>query len=176
MTNFNKVLVGLATLVVIIGLGIHFAPSTSVGGTVENYPVWFFNGLNGGTTKQFSVSSSGKITTSGGVLNTGTSQVGTNGSVVSQTANGICNLIGTPTVTATTTIPIDCAASGVVAGDRIFFTAPTTTVETFQGWNLVYANASSTSGYITFGLKNLTGATAVPTSATTSSIQYLDIR
>lgn len=98
------------------------------------------------------------------------------GTSVSQIVKGTCNLIGAPTITATSSAAMDCAVSGVVAGDTVFFTQPTTTPSTFEGWRVTSANASSTSGFITFILYNATGANAIPPITATSSIGYLILR
>jgi len=112
----------------------------------------------------------GTTTSSAGMV------VGGSGTAINQILKGTCNLIGTPTITATTTAAMDCAFTGVKVNDIIFFSQPTTTPSTFQGWHLVYANASSSAGFITFGLQNLTGVAAIPPITATSTIQVLIIR
>ncbi len=83
-----------------------------------------------------------------------------------------CVLIDGASVTATTTKALDCAVTGVVAGDFVVVAPATTTTSGSQlGWKIVGANASSTSGFVTVKLQNDTGANAVPAStATTTSV------
>lgn len=90
---------------------------------------------------------------------------------------GTCNMVGMDvTQTATTTSAYDCAVTGVVAGDIVLANFPTTTPSTNLGWHLLGVNASSTAGYITFLVQNLTGADAVPSaSAVGSSTPYMVI-
>ncbi len=58
-------LVSLAVALVAFGLRGQSAPSLTAGGTVENFPSHFTNGLYGGVTDQLSIDSSGNITTTG---------------------------------------------------------------------------------------------------------------
>lgn len=102
---------------------------------------------------------------------------GTSGSTVTQLLVGTCNLISDASIAATSTAAVDCAVTGSVAGDKVFVSLATTTPSTNLGWRITGANASSTSGYITVKLMNLTGAAAVPSvSSVGSSTQYLIIR
>ena len=179
----NKTLIGIvAGLAVILGIAFYLIPSSnSVGGTVENFPTWFYNGLFAGHTKQFQVSNAGAVTAAG-ITNTGastaagTTTLGASGTPITQLLKGTCSLIGSFSITATTTAAMDCAVSGALAGDTVFYTLATTTPTTNLGWRVVGANASTTAGYLTFKLQNLTGADAVPPITVTSSVQFLDIR
>ncbi len=137
-----------------------------VGGIVHNAQETFDAGI--------AVSGTEVISSSRG-LSVASSTIG-GGTSVTKLMKGTCNLIGTPTITATSTSAMDCAVSGAVAGDTVFMQTPTTTPATFEGWNVLGANASSTSGYLTVILQNLTGANAVPPATVTGSLQYLIIR
>lgn len=108
--------------------------------------------------------------------------VGTSGSTISFLKTGTCNLStgGTASINATSTLTVDCGAgekgstaiAGITAGDKVFLQMPTTTPTTFLGVNVIGANASSTTGFITLTLFNGTGAAYTITPAASSSIQY----
>lgn len=103
-------------------------------------------------------------------------QVGTQHSVI---LSGTCNILADSSITATTTGFADCAATGVVAADKVFFTLATTSPSGFiYGFHVMGANASSTSGFITFSIKNNTGADRIPaaTALFGSSTQYWVVR
>lgn len=138
----------------------------SIGGTVHNVQETFDSGIAVNGTEV--ISSSRGLSAASIAVGSGTS--------VTKLLKGTCNLIGTPTISATSTSAMDCAVSGVVAGDTVFMQTPTTTPATFEGWNILGANASSTSGYLTVILQNLTGANAVPPATVTGSLQYLILR
>ena len=175
MTN-KSIAAIVAGLVVIAGVVFYLIPSAKVGGTVENFPTQWYNGLFAGHTKQLSIDANGKLVTSGGITNTGTATIGASGTGLTQVLKGTCSLIGAPTIAATSTAAMDCAATGAVAGDTVFFTLATTTPSTNLGWRVIGANASSTSGFLTFIVQNLTGASAIPPVTVTSSVQFLDLR
>lgn len=91
---------------------------------------------------------------------------GTNGSRVGPVIATTCSLIGLDIVqAASTTKPYDCAVTGVVSGDTILFTEATTSA-TYTVANapfrIVGAKASTTSGFVTFGVENYFGAAQAP--------------
>lgn len=119
--NTSKVLIAL-----VIGLVVGYFLTTGgkmVGGTVENFPTKFINGLYAGVSDQFAVSSTGAVTTgalaSGAITstgnfiasktstttlsvgNTGTGKLclwnGTNYSILSFTSNSTSTAIATST-------------------------------------------------------------------------------
>jgi hypothetical protein len=90
---------------------------------------------------------------------------GANGTRLGPIISGNCALIvNAQTVTASTTKAFDCAVTGVVSGDPVWAQFATTTPGTVpsNGWAIVGAAASSTNGFITVLVSNLTGATASP--------------
>lgn len=96
--------------------------------------------------------------------------VGQAGTSIAQVITGTCNLVG-GAISATSSAPADCAVTGVRSGDLVFATLATSTA----GAVLTGARASSTSGYITVRLLNLTGA-ASSVSALGSSTAYFIVR
>lgn len=79
---------------------------------------------------------------------------------------GTCSLIGLDVAqAASTTRPYDCAVTGMVSGDLVFFTEATTSATyatTNAPFRIVGAKASTTAGYITFGVENYFGASQAP--------------
>lgn len=105
-------------------------------------------------------------------------QVGTRHTVI---ISGTCNILADSSINATTTGYADCAATGVVAADKVFFTLATTSpsgVGSPGGFHVMGANASSSSGYITFSIANYTGANRIPAATANfgSSTQYWVVR
>lgn len=87
--------------------------------------------------------------------------LGNAGSAIAGINVGTCDILANASITASSTKNFDCAASGVVASDKIFVTASALTGVGAQ-YVIKGAVASSTSGWITFSLINLTGGDAVP--------------
>lgn len=84
------------------------------------------------------------------------------------------------TVSATSSAAMDIAVTGVVAGDTVFAQFGTTTPSAAGvGWVINGAAASTTSGFITVNVGNLTGAVAVVpqnlASSTGAGVRYLVI-
>ena len=101
------------------------------------------------------------------------------GSAVTQLLKGTCNLLGMNSSQAATSSAVyDCAVTGVVSGDVVFAQLSTTTQATLvTNWAIMSAKASSTSGFITVRVLNLSGAAVVPSiSAVGSSTGYLILR
>lgn len=95
---------------------------------------------------------------------------GANGSRMGPLIASQCSFTADMTVTATSTVQIDCAVTGVVAGDRIFAQLATSTAQggvaqKYGGWNITNAMASSTSGFVTLTLANNTGISAIPSAS-----------
>ena len=105
-------------------------------------------------------------------------QLGNDGTPIAELITGTCNLTGMDgSHAATTTKAYDCAVTGVQTGDIVFVGQATTTPTTNYGWRVMGANASSTNGFITVHVLNLTGGAATPSaSAVGSSTPYLIIR
>lgn len=100
----------------------------------------------------------------------------TSPSSINNLAFSSCSLISNAfTVTASSTLPMDCAVAAAVSGDIVFGQFATSTANG-GGWVIVGASASSTSGYITFRVRNDTGTNAVIPASIASSTMYLDLR
>lgn len=83
---------------------------------------------------------------------------------------GTCTLIGTDvSQTATTSVPYDCAIAGIVSGDIVMLQISTSTRMISGGWVIGAAKASTTAGYATAVLTNLTGGNASPSTASVGS-------
>lgn len=99
---------------------------------------------------------------------------GTNGSRVGPIITSTCSLIASNySVTATTSVAMDCAVTGVVPGDLVFVKTGTTTPSFGPGWEIPQASASSTSGYATVTVYNGTGATGIIPASIASSTTFL---
>ena len=123
MNTTYKVLIGVVIgLLVATGAGFLIARNTittsSLGGVVgvgqvQTNTFWFVNGLFAGTSQQWSVSSAGAITTTGGMT------VGSSGTKVSNfqcaTATWNPGALGTSTISNATSV--DIALPGAVVGD-----------------------------------------------------------
>lgn len=105
-------------------------------------------------------------------------KLGSNGTPLATLITGTCDLTGMDAShTATTSKAYDCAVTGVQTGDIVFVGQATTTPTTNYGWRILGANASSTAGFITVHVMNLTGGNATPSaSAVGSSTPYLILR
>lgn len=98
---------------------------------------------------------------------------GTNGSRVGPVIVGTAAIIGASTVTATTSAAFDIAITGIVPGDIVQAQLATSTTSTFAGWHIQTIVASSTAGFATLTLTNLTGANANPSvTGIASSTSY----
>lgn len=102
-------------------------------------------------------------------------KVGSSGSTITKIIDGTCALIFSGQVIASSTRVYDCAVTGAVSGDNVIAWFGTSTVNG-MGWSIVGSNASSTSGFITLRVSNLSGVTAFPPSSIASSTYYLIIR
>lgn len=102
----------------------------------------------------------------------GGNQIGPTGTLNANSQFGRCALIAPSySVTASSSASMDCAVPGILAGDVVVGMFATSTVAA-QGWEIVGASASSTSGYITFRVANDTGATNVIPASLASTTQY----
>ena len=102
----------------------------------------------------------------------------TSGSTIQAVYKGTCALIApTYSVAASTSVAMDCPATGVQSGDLAFaWFATTTPSAAGPGWEIVRSSASSTAGYITLSVTNGTEATAIIPASIASTTQYLDLR
>lgn len=98
------------------------------------------------------------------------------GTVLKKVLTGTGTLIySNSSVTASTTKAFDIAVAGVTVNDNVFVQTATTTAASL-GWHIQGASASSTSGYITVIVANLTGATGNVPRNIASSTNYLVIQ
>lgn len=97
---------------------------------------------------------------------------GTNGSRIGLIAFGGCNLIASSfTVAASSSVPVDCAVSGVVTGDSVNAWFATSS-SNGAGWLVTQSSASTTAGFITLRIVNNTGASAVIPASLASTTKY----
>ena len=155
--NNQKLSLGVALVAVIIAIGGYFYPSVSASvfganatGPAHYQTESFWQGL----------------------------QLGQRGSVISNALFGKCSLISNNfTVTASTSVAMDCAVTGATSADTVFGNFATSTASTAgPGWEVVGVSASSTAGYDTFRITNGTGATATIPASLASSTEYLNLR
>jgi len=97
-------------------------------------------------------------------------QLGSSGTSLAQIVKGTCNLVG-GTIAATSTGVADCAVTGVVDGDLVFASLATSSAQAA----IAGARASSTSGFITVKVMNLSGVSKDITAFGTSTA-YLIVR
>lgn len=121
------------------------------------------------------------VNIAGATTFTSTFKLGTNGTTESRINSGFCNIQASgTTIAASSTKVVDCgggttggtALTGVTAGDRCFLGQSTTTPATSNGLIIAGASASSTAGFITAVLSNLTGGTFTWTAAASTSLPY----
>lgn len=102
---------------------------------------------------------------------------GTNGTRLAYLNTGTCSLIANNfTVAATSTVPMDCAVTGVVSGDGVFAQFATSTATQYGGWQIRGASASTTAGFVTISVVNGTGSSGVVPASTASSTKYIILR
>lgn len=80
---------------------------------------------------------------------------------------GTCVLLTTDvSQPATTTLPYDCAVTGVVSGDNVIaqLSSSTPAFGGATGWSIVASKASTTAGFITVLLANNSGAPRIPSA------------
>lgn len=83
------------------------------------------------------------------------------GSTLSFVSKGTCFLIANTSITASTTQNVDCAYTGVVAGDTVIASLQASSTNA-SNYIIRGVQASTTAGFITFSLLNQTGTSAVP--------------
>lgn len=101
---------------------------------------------------------------------------GTNGTRLALLALSSCSLIASNyTVAASTTVPMDCAVTGVVSTDSAFAQFGTST-PSLKGWSVAGASASSTAGFITVDVANGIGASGIIPASIASSTKLIIVR
>ncbi len=133
----------------------NFGATTAGTMYAENYiPYVLYNG---------GYNSAKDINTSAFLGTTGTFSVGSTGSTVSGLQFGSCVLTAYSTIAATTTKDLDCPVTGALSTDTVLsavFASSTYSSTVIQGGVFpISVRASTTAGFITVTVINLTGAT-----------------
>lgn len=165
---------------------LKIAVVTLIGGLLGGYISGLVDNNQSGT---LGGSTSDDWNVGGNLAVTGTSAFGSSGTAVAKINTGTCYIKAyATTIAATSTATVDCQAtaavdvsgisslSGITAGDVVSVNLATSTAGTTSGGlALIGASASSTSGYITLRLSNLTGTTYTwPTTGTaTGTATYI---
>lgn len=158
-------------IVAIIGL---FNPSAK--GTVL--------GAIGSATNFYSIVLDSSLTAVG-ITNTGTITQGSSGNAVTQYNFGKCAIwANAQTIAASTTKNVDCSSTGRAGGtltgitstSNVIVTATSSLSSTYLGVRILSARASTTAGYITLSLKNLTGTTFTWSGTSSSTIAYQAVK
>lgn len=109
----------------------------------------------------------------------GGESIGPTGTFDQNSQFGTCNLIGgTSGIGATTTANFDCAVTGIKAGDTVFGDpSASLPVGALYDFPIIKAVASTTNGYITFTVLNLSGAASTTLGTpVTNGIEYFTQR
>lgn len=172
-SKFWGVVAVVLLIVAIIGwFTPHFPKANSVDGTAsgamnaEDYNPYIQ--YNGGYNSNLPITSAGLIT--GNTILVGSSSGGTTMSKFIAPAN--CTVIAsTNTIVASSTKDVDCTVTGAVSGDFVVAVATTSISTASNGVAIVAARASTTAGYVTLTLSNLTGGTFTWTATASTSIK-----
>lgn len=157
MTNAKKIgaFVVVALLAIVAWNVLHLdAPETSLFGANECatgqtcLPSLELTGPNSGVTNALQVDA-------------GTFQLSSSGSALTLIKKGTCSILANASVGATSTANFDCSFTGVKSGDTVMahLTASSTLASQYVIKGYV---ASTTDGWITFSILNLTGGAATP--------------
>jgi hypothetical protein len=148
--------VAILALVISIGNAVGGNQSVSLGGTT-NYDTLGLTGLKVGSGCNDSYGSC--TGTSIAQLNAGTCYILPYATTIAATSSAQVDCQGTAAI-GTTNTTLASALTGVAFGDKVQVTLSTTTAgSTVNGLVLGGATASTTSGYITLKISNLTGTT-----------------
>ncbi len=161
--KFIKEWSGVVALVILAIMGVmNVTPKSSTFGSVS--------------CQQTTCLEGGLRITTGALEADGTSQIGASGTAFNQVLEGKSSLIASSfTVGATTTVSMDIAVTGALTGDTVFASFATTSA--VGGWAIVGASASTTAGFDTLRVMNLTGASnVIPASIASSSVSYHNSR
>jgi hypothetical protein len=121
MTKFQKIVLGIVTVITVMLLSAALVPNSSkVGGVYNQVTKYFYDGINVGTNSQFTISSLGVLVSSGGAT-IGSTTAGLNSyktvttltadTTITNAASGTIYNIGTAGVDVT--LPAPTAANGV---------------------------------------------------------------
>lgn len=150
----SSIIAAAIVSVVLLGAALPSLDSNNLGGVYNNPSKTYFQD---------------GIVVSGATSTVNALTLGSSGTALAQIVKGTCNLVG-GSIAATSSAPADCAVTGVKSGDIVLATLATSTNGVITG-----ARASSTDGYITVRVFNLTGA-ASSVSALGSSTAYFILR
>lgn len=131
-----------------------------------------------GAYKVFSVPSYGGVTNYDEVDATAIKIGGSNGTRIGPIIAGTSAFVGmNASQAASSTVTYDFPVTGVVSGDYVQVTLATTSQNSsVLNWSIRGCVASSTSGFVTCGITNFSGAAAVPSATQVgSSTNYLVI-
>ncbi len=189
MTN-KSLTIGLVVTFVIAIFGI-FSPVgqsaiNSLGTAAANCASGVTCFTNLGATGTFEVDGAATfnstVTNSAAVTNTSTFKLGSNGTTLTQIIKGTCNPLGMDVAqAASTTVGYDCAVTGVVSGDVVVAnfasSSPTSGLGSLNDFQIKGVQASSTSGFITLKVANLTGISRTPSATNfASGTEYMIMR
>lgn len=158
MQNQNLAL-GVALVAILIAVGSYFVHgATMFGSTGTRFP----NGL-----------STSAISPGVGKL-----LIGSAGTNIGTVVFSACNLVGTDaSQAASTTVPYDCAVTGVLSGDVVFAELASSTARGgSSSWAINAAKASTTAGFVTVLLTNNGPAATPSVTAVGSSTSIFTIR
>ena len=111
-------------------------------------------GPNGGVTNALQIDS-------GATTFAGSLAIGSTGSALTLVKKGTCTILANSSIAATSTANADCAFTGVLSGDVVMAHLAASTTLASQ-YVIKGYNASTTAGFVTFSILNLTGGAAVP--------------
>ncbi|MFA6095409.1 MAG: hypothetical protein WC767_01040 [Candidatus Paceibacterota bacterium] len=186
MFKGNKTVLAIAILALIVAI-IGVWPSGAGNGDlvmatpgtqlpIEQYvPAVLYNG---GIYSTLPIQTTSTVTGDSVTVGSSGITVGSSGTAITQVLKGTCTLLANVSIAATSTGFADCAVTGVQSGDNVFVSLSTTTTAIGNNWVVAGTKASTTAGFISVKLLNLTGTTAVPaaTSGFGSSTSYLIVR
>lgn len=165
--NIFNVLIVIA-LVAIGAVTVSRSDAPSLGTTgAASYvalPTWFGGGLSIGSSQQLNVSSTGGLT------------LGASGTALSQVIDTTCTAIAYTSLAATSSQQLDCPVTGAVSTDRVLVALPLAASNAALGFTIGGAAASTTAGYVSFRLYNLTGAATSSYAQATTSVHVIVTR
>lgn len=147
MKTSTKVILGvIGAVLVIIGLVSFTGSNASLGGTVENFPSWYTNGI----------------------------KIGASNKLISNLTFGTCTLTGASTLAVGTSsaLKMSCTATGVKSGDNVRVQLASTAP---AAWSVIGASASTTNGFLEVTINNQSATTTIP-STVTAGLQYSAFR
>lgn len=135
----TSAIVAIAVSLIVGLFGGHTSPAPLGGGNLSPILSTFYGGIN--------------VSDKNGTA-------GTNYKLIK---NGTCTILADVSVAATSTKNFDCAFTGVQSGDLVFAHLAATSSLASQ-YEIKGVTASTTNGWITFSLLNLTGTSATPSN------------